>query len=163
MNTTDPTPHTPADALVDDIIRWDTIVATDGPCDGTWDSLADYLIGRGWTRAEKLSDRQVARILASHHANLTIYPDGSFYARCSCDLWGYGGHRMSMSAISAQHAQHVAAQLREALSAVGLAPEEHKLTETPSGRGCVCGWSSGPQATYNAADRLAAEHMRRSR
>ena len=41
---------TDAEALVEDIIRWDDTVATDGPCDGTWDSLAEYLIALGWTK-----------------------------------------------------------------------------------------------------------------
>ena len=58
MTPTDPTPYTPTDALVDDIIRWDATVAKDGPCDGTWDSLADYLIGRGWTHTEEPSEAQ---------------------------------------------------------------------------------------------------------
>ena len=109
--TADPTPYTPADALVDDIIRWDATVATDGPCDGTWDSLADYLIGRGWTRAEEPSE---AQIIAQHRVSAKTYPDGSFYAWCSCGSWEYAGHGLSLSAVPAQHAQHVAAKLRAA-------------------------------------------------
>lgn len=38
------------ESLVEEIIRWDDTTATDGPCDATWDSLAEYLTERGWTR-----------------------------------------------------------------------------------------------------------------
>ena len=37
--------------------------------------------------------------------------------------------------------------------------KDHKLTYVWGGRGCVCGWSSGTQKTYNEGDRLAAAHM----
>lgn len=42
--------ETPPEALVEDITCWDDTIARDGPCDGTWDSLADYLIALGWTK-----------------------------------------------------------------------------------------------------------------
>ncbi|HEX7349613.1 hypothetical protein [Brachybacterium sp.] len=38
------------ESLAEDISRWDDTIATDGPCDATWDSLAEFLTGRGWTR-----------------------------------------------------------------------------------------------------------------
>lgn len=41
-----------------------------------------------------------------------------------------------------------------------MSADEHKLTHAWSGWRCACGWSSGPQETYNEADRLAATHMK---
>lgn len=56
-----------AEALVEDIICWDDTIATDGPCDGTWDSLAVHLIGRGWARthlaAQEVTDKEALAYL----------------------------------------------------------------------------------------------------
>lgn len=73
MSTTTPPPpddrekvaRAVADAMVDDIIHWDDTTATDGPCDGTWDSLAAHLIRRGWARTPLAAQEDVAAILAS--------------------------------------------------------------------------------------------------
>ena len=56
-----------AEALVDDIICWDDSIATDGPCDGTWDSLAAHLTERGWARthlaAQEPTDAECIAVL----------------------------------------------------------------------------------------------------
>lgn len=46
------------EALVDDIIHWDDTTATDGPCDGTWESLAAHLTRRGWTRTTRRDEEK---------------------------------------------------------------------------------------------------------
>lgn len=68
-----------AEALVDDIIRWDDSIATDGPCDGTWDSLAAYLTGRGWARtyleAQEPTDAEVLAAAHALHEEMGGMPD----------------------------------------------------------------------------------------
>ncbi|MGP4916213.1 hypothetical protein ACTXJ9_10980 [Brachybacterium tyrofermentans] len=71
-------------SLVTDIVRWDDTIATDGPCDGTWDSLAEYLTGLGWTRHPSAHDARVRRD-AAREALDGLIQDLREKGRCAAD------------------------------------------------------------------------------